>query len=80
MDFEYIILVVFLLGALIFYALDFKFGVLMQFFIFGALFMWMYKLEMNYKPFLIIFFISVVLMAFSLFFAQSSAKTAGGMI
>lgn len=79
MSFENIVLVVFLLGGCIFYAKDFLLGVLMHFIGSGGLFMLFWALEMNYVFSLVIFLISLVVMALSLY-ATSKVAQRGGII
>lgn len=74
MDFSTIILIAVMIGGLIFYAKDFKIGLIMQFLMSGLLFMWFYSAGWNYVPALIIFFITLIAMSLSLFAVAKSGS------
>ena len=76
---ENTILILFLIGGGIFYAKNFQIGIIMHFVGSGLLFMLFYVLGLNYVFALVIFFISLVIMAFSLY-ATSKVAHAGGFI
>lgn len=84
MSFDKIIILVFVLGGIIFVAKNFKFGVLYWFLGSGALFIAYHGWNesdpnINYGLPLIIFFMSLAIMALSLFFVDKNAR-AGGII
>lgn len=78
MSFEYIIIVVALIGGGVFYAKDFKLGVTLNFFIFGLIFMWFYADSLNYVPALILFFIHLIVMSLTLYFVSRTGGSAQG--
>lgn len=79
------ILLVIIIGCIIFYAKSFQFGVLMTFIMSGASFMLFYGLNLafgyglNYTYSLVLFFISLVLMALILS-ANFGTKQHGGLV
>lgn len=79
MNIEFIILIVVVCGNLIFYAKDFKLGLLISFITFGLCFMWFYNNGWNYTAPLVLMFIAVAGLALSLF-AVAKDRTAGGLI
>lgn len=69
---ENVILLAFMLGCMIFYAKDFKVGVVLQFIISGCLFLAFYALNeefggWNYIPSLVVFLITVVIMSITMY-------------
>ena len=78
-SFETIILLIFLFGALIFYARVFLIGTIMLFFESGLIFIWFYEQGLNYIPFVTIFFISLVMLTLSLY-SVSRQSLEGGVI
>jgi hypothetical protein len=79
-SFENIILLVFIFGGCIFYAKDFKLGLVIQFLGAGLLFMWFKTAGLNYTPSLVIFFITLVLLAFSIIFVAKTGEHGGNVI
>jgi len=76
MGLEYIILIALFAGGIIFYALDFKIGVILHFFMFGLDFMLMYQLGLNWVPALIITLMFLVILAFTFYsIAKTGPKT-----
>lgn len=74
MSIENIILLVVLLGSIIFYAKDFKLGLLLDF-VFSALcFVWFYIAGLNYVYALVCTCIFLVLLSFSLYFVRQTAN------
>lgn len=67
MDYGILILLVLVLGCLIFFAKDFKLGSVLLFLISGSCFMLSYGQGWNYAPSIIVFFMSLIMMAFSLY-------------
>lgn len=76
---ETLILIVLLLGDLIFYAKDFKVGLMLTMFTMGTAFVGFYAAGMNYVPALVCFFSCVALLCLNLY-AVSSASAKGGII
>lgn len=76
--FENALLLIVALGGFIFYADDFKKGIVLHFIFFGLLFMYLFWLDLNYAPTLVAFFITLVLMSFTLY-ASSKSQTVGGI-
>lgn len=72
-------LVIVVLASLIFYARDFRVGVLMTFFTTTLLFMFLYALNLNYTPTLIVVFISLIMMSLS-FYGVGRDNVAGGLV
>lgn len=78
-NYETIVLVIMLLGCSVFYAKDFKIGVIMTMVMSGGMFMYFYEWGFNYVPALTIFFISLVVLALSLY-ATKEEVTKGAVI
>lgn len=74
MGLENIILLVVILGGIIFYAKDFKLGVVMHLLMTGLLFMWFYELEMNYVPSLVACLMFLVILSLSLYAVGKTAQ------
>lgn len=72
MSFENIVLLIIIVGGMIFYAKDFKLGLVIQFLGSGVLFLWFQSAGYNYTPSLITFFITLVLMCFSIYAAAKN--------
>jgi len=79
-SFENIILLIFIFGGCIFYAKDFKLGLVIQFLGSGLLFMWFKTAGLNYMPSLVIFFITLVLLALSIIFVAKTGEHGGNVI
>lgn len=79
-SFENIILLIFIFGSCIFYAKDFKLGLVIQFLGAGLLFMWFKHAGFNYVPSLVIFFITLVLLALSIIFVAKTGEAGGNVI
>lgn len=79
LSFENLILLLVVLGSLIFYARDFKIGILMTFLTTTLCFMGMYQLNLNYTPSLVVVFMSLVIMSFS-FYGTGRDSVAGGLV
>jgi accessory gene regulator protein AgrB len=80
MEFELIITLLIAVGGLIFYAMDFKLGMVLHFVGFGVTFMAFYHYGLNYSKPLICFFMSLVLMALTLYFVSKTTKTRGAIV
>lgn len=78
-SFEIVVLFVLCFGCLFFMARDFRLGAIMLLVISSTTFMGTFALGLNYVPAIIIMFISVVLMAFSLYGSGRDAAI-GGLI
>lgn len=79
-SFENIILLIFIFGGCIFYAKDFKLGLVIQFLGSGLLFMWFKQAGYNYAPALVVFFITLVLLALSIIFVAKTGEAGGNVI
>lgn len=73
--FENIVLLLITIGGLIFYAKDFKLGVLMHFLSYGLTFIWFYYMGMNWGISLICCFICLVMLSFSLYAVSQTSRT-----
>lgn len=67
MSFENVITLITCLGCLVFFAKDFKLGIMLLFIMNGGLFIWFYEAGYNFVPPLVIFFLALVIMALSLY-------------
>lgn len=74
-----IITIIYLFGGLIFYAIDFKIGIILHFFIGGGLFLMFYQLGWNYSTILTLTLIFLVFMSLSILFVGQQSD-AGGVI
>lgn len=79
-SFENTVLLIVLFGGLVFYAKDFKLGLVIQFLGAGLLFIWFKQAGLNYVPSLVIFFITLVLLAFSIIFVAKTGEAGGNVI
>lgn len=77
MSLEYLIPLLAFICGLTFFAVNFKLGTVLMFLINGAIFMWFYQQELNYVPALVLMFIMLVMMAFSLFAVHERDATGG---
>lgn len=75
MGIENIVLLIVVCGSLIFMAKNFALGLIMLLFIDGGIFMLMYNYNLNYAPFIAVFFIALVLLVFTLFSASKQAES-----
>ena len=71
-SFESLIILLLFIGGIIFYARDFKVGLLLHWFAFGLSFLWFYFQGLNWTIALVLFFMFLVLIALSFY---SMAKT-----
>lgn len=76
MSVEHTVLIFVLLAGLVFYAKDVRLGLIMHFFMFGGLVAWFYNAGLNFAPALILFFMALILMSFSLY-ATKTGPPAG---
>lgn len=79
MSFETIILVLLLLGCLVFFAKDVRLGLVMIFVLSGLLFMWFYSTGLDYVPSLVVFFMDLIILSFTLY-GSSKRSSVGGFI
>lgn len=79
LDLDVIILIIIVLGSLLFFAKDFKIGAIMLFLTSGVCFMGFYYFQLNYVPALVIFFMSLISMAFS-YYAVDKTASMGGVV
>lgn len=82
---DFIIWIVITFGLLVFFAKDFKLGVVMTLFIEGALFAWYYYLyeagfSFNYYLPLIVTFLALITLALSLLFVGGVVDKSGGYV
>lgn len=77
MSVENILLIAVLFGGLIFYAKDIKLGILINLFLQSGLFIVYYQLGLNYTSPLIIVFIHIILLSFTLYAVNKTVETGG---
>lgn len=65
--FEVTIMFIIVTGSIIFFAKDFKLGTVMLMVISGLVFLWFYNMGYNYALPLVLFFISLVMLALTLY-------------
>lgn len=73
-DIGTLILFVLMLGSLVFYAVDFKVGLIIDFLITGCCFMWFYTNGWVWWLPLVLMIIDFIVLAFSLYFTQLSTS------
>jgi len=76
---DVIILIFAVFGSLIFFAKDFKLGVILLFLSSSGCFMLSYALDTNFIPALIVMFMSLVVMSLTLYFT-AKAQERGGIV
>lgn len=69
-----IILLVVILGGLVFYAKDFRLGLIIHFIFSGLIFMWCYGMSWNYAPSLIFMLVCLVGLTLTLFASAGAGK------
>lgn len=74
---EWIALLICVVGAMIFFAKDFKIGMLVLMATTGGLFVWFYERSLNWTLPLAVFLASVVILALSLYAVNKSSTTGG---
>lgn len=77
MDFEYLVPLIAFICGLTFYAINFKLGTILNFLLFMSIFIWFFEANINYVPALILGFINLVMLAFSLYAVNERAATGG---
>lgn len=86
MPIEYVLVILLTLGSMLFMAKNFKLGAMLLFFTSGVVFIIVfganqyYSAGMNYAPFLALFFISLVIMVFTIYAASRSAQEGSSII
>jgi len=80
MSLENIILFIIMVGCIVFFAKDFKLGVVLSFVAAACSFMLFYALEWDWSNALIVMFLCLILMAISLFFVGGVTGNSGGGI
>lgn len=78
-SFEYIVLIIAIIGLLTFFAVDFRLGVVMGFVLTAGIFMWFYAAKLNWVPAVVCMFIFLVVLALTLYFVGQKSAT-GGLI
>ena len=66
-EWQSLILIVFIISGIVFYAIDFKLGLLVQFFVCGLLYVWFRYAGWSYDKILYMLFITLILLALNLF-------------
>jgi hypothetical protein len=66
-SFETLIVLLYFVGGILFYARDFKIGAMIDFLLGAVIFVWFYLEGYNYAKILIILFIRVIILSFSLY-------------
>lgn len=77
---ETVIVLVGFLGSLVFFAQDFKLGVLINFVSNGLFFLLFYYLGWSYGIAAVSMFLSLVVLSLTLFFVQKQASQPGGFV
>lgn len=78
MSFENTIFLVVMVAGLIFYAKDYKLGLVMHFLFSGLLFMWFYEAGYNYVFPVVTFFMFLIALSFTLYSIAKTTKSPGG--
>jgi hypothetical protein len=73
-SFEIWLLIIVMVGSVIFMAKDFKLGVVIQLLLSGGLFMWFYQAGYNWVLPLVLFFINLIILAFTLYAVSKSTE------
>ena len=79
-NFETAVYLIVMLGSLVFLARGFTTFIIISFVVYGGLFMWFYNSGLNYTLPVASFFISLVMMALSLYFMNKTQTTGAGLI
>lgn len=77
MSFEWVIMLILILGSMIFAAKDFKISLITLIVSMAGLFVWFYEKGYNYSMPLVVFFMGIVVLALSLYAVSSSSQTGG---
>ena len=76
-SFEWIILLIFIVANIIFFARDFKIGIITLMITMAGVFVWFYQANYNWVLPLSVFFISLVILSLTLFAVNKSSATGG---
>lgn len=79
MNLETALFIIYLLIGIVWYAVDFKIGVMMSILIALGFFVWLFSVDMQYFRFLVVMILGIVLLCFSLY-ANATAKQGSGLI
>lgn len=79
MSFESIIILILLFAGLVFYASDFKLGLIMHMIAFACVFIWFYQIDLNWAVPLTLFFMCLIALSFTLY-AVSRTTQRGAFI
>lgn len=77
MSFEWLVILILVLANLAFFAKDFKLGMITLLGSMSGLFIWFYNSGYNYALPLVIVFMSIIILAISLFAVQDTSTTGG---
>jgi len=77
MSFENIALLVIVIGCIIFFARDFRVGVIVSMMLSALLFILCYNAGLRWEPSLIVFFIDLIVLALSLYGVNATAEKGG---
>lgn len=76
---EHVILIILIIGGFIFYAKDFKIGLMLHMASFGLIFIYFYESSLYYSSSIVMFFITFILLCLSLY-ASSKVTQTGGIV
>lgn len=76
-SFEWLIMLIIILANLTFFAKDFKLGMITLLGAMSGLFIWFYNSGYNYTLPLVVLFMSIIILALSLFAVQDTSTTGG---
>ena len=79
LSFETTVLLIVTVGSLIFYAKDFKIGVVMSFLAYSMVFAWFYAMGNNYRNAIFLALLFFIVMCFTLY-ASSKVNQSGQMV
>ena len=77
LSWEWTVMLVFICASLIFFAKDFKVGMMILMATMGALFVWFYQKSWNWTLPLGVFFMALVILSLSLFAVNKNSATGG---
>ena len=66
-SFEYIIIIILVLGSIIIAAKDVRIALIINLVMSAGVFMWFFTEDLNYRPILIVFFMTLIVLAFTLY-------------
>lgn len=76
-SFEWIMVIISTLASMIFFAKDFKLGIIILMVTMAGVFIWFYESNLNYTLPLSIFFMAFVILVLSLYAVNASSGTGG---